>query len=161
MRCSLLWSWRSRLPLVAERGEAQVQPESAKKISKQEVTEISKEGALRSAKVETCLKARHRLQIGRDSDKSPSVSLQSPLTLQETLRQLPDRDIAASAGNGKRRAPNAFLSPPTGGTLFDVLLSNHSGCGLPRCDLCALPVQGIGRVGIVRNAAIARCANSL
>src|SRR5260221_1017858 len=69
-------------------------------------------------------------------------------------------DIAASAGNGKRRAPNAFLSPPTGGTLFYVLLSNHSGCGFPRCDLFALPVQGICRVGIVRKTAIARCANS-
>jgi hypothetical protein len=30
-------------------------------------------------------------------------------------------DIAASAGSGKRQTPNAFLSPPTSGTLFDVL----------------------------------------
>jgi hypothetical protein len=36
-------------------------------------------------------------------------------------------DIAASAGNGKRRerqTPNAFLSPPTSGTLFDVLITD-------------------------------------
>ena len=32
---------------------------------------------------------------------------------------------AASAGSGKRRAPNAFLSPPTSGTLFNVLITNH------------------------------------
>jgi hypothetical protein len=34
-------------------------------------------------------------------------------------------DIAASAGNGKRQTPNAFLSPPTSGTLFDVLITEH------------------------------------
>jgi hypothetical protein len=34
-------------------------------------------------------------------------------------------DIAASAGNAKRRAPNAFLSSPTSGRLFDVLITNH------------------------------------
>jgi hypothetical protein len=34
-------------------------------------------------------------------------------------------DIAASAGSGKRQTPNAFLSPPTSGTLFDVLFTNH------------------------------------
>src|SRR5260221_13493119 len=37
-------------------------------------------------------------------------------------------DIAASAVTGKRRAPNAFLSPPTSGTLFDVLLHLTSHC---------------------------------
>jgi hypothetical protein len=34
-------------------------------------------------------------------------------------------DIAASAGNGKRQTPNAFLSPPTSGTLFDVLITDY------------------------------------
>jgi hypothetical protein len=48
-------------------------------------------------------------------------------------------DIAASAGNGNAErqlvrhslgdvgTPNAFLSPPTSGTLFDVLISRKSG----------------------------------
>jgi hypothetical protein len=34
-------------------------------------------------------------------------------------------EIAASAGNGKRQTPNAFLSPPTNGTLFDVLITDY------------------------------------
>src|SRR5260221_14792193 len=69
-------------------------------------------------------------------------------------------DIAASAGNGKRRAPNAFLSPPTGGKLFYVLLSNHSGFGFSAGDLFAPPFHGICAVGIVLKAAIPLWANS-
>jgi len=48
-----------------------------------------------------------------------SNSFCCPKPLQETLRQPPDRHRRERR---ERKTPNAFLSPPTSGTLFDVLI---------------------------------------
>jgi hypothetical protein len=45
-----------------------------------------------------------------------------PITLQETPRT-PTSPRAPGAENAERQTPNAFLSPPTSGTLFDVLIT--------------------------------------
>ena len=84
----------------------------------------------------------------KNSYTARRVSHFSPVTLQETPTcptklpefrtterswRTPTSPRAPGTEHAERQRPNAFLSPPTSGTLFDVLLTSH------RSSLSALP----------------------